>query len=80
VRRIVTVPVPSGPETGHDPEALAALAAWAGLNAEAATDVESAIRRLQEVEGLPLRILICGSLYLAGHVLALQEGVAPQTN
>jgi len=80
VRRIVTVPVPSGPEAGHDPEALAALAACAGLNAEAAPDVETAIRRLQEVEGNPLRILICGSLYLAGLVLAQQEGVQPQTN
>ena len=28
----------------------------------------------------PLRILICGSLYLAGHVLALQDGVTTQTN
>jgi hypothetical protein len=24
--------------------------------------------------------LICGSLYLAGHVLAMQEGVAQQSN
>ena len=36
--------------------------------------------RLQKVEGGPMRILICGSLYLAGHVLALQEGVQAQTN
>jgi dihydrofolate synthase/folylpolyglutamate synthase len=80
VRRIVTVPVPGGPEAGHDAEKLAAVAAWAGLNAEPAPDVEAAIRRLQEVEGAPLRILICGSLYLAGQVLALQEGVQPQAN
>jgi dihydrofolate synthase/folylpolyglutamate synthase len=80
VRRVVTVPVPGGPEAGHDPEKLAALAAWAGLNAEAASDVEGAIRRLQDVEGHPLRILICGSLYLAGQVLALQEGVQQQMN
>ncbi len=80
VRRIVTVPVPGAPESAHEPEKLAALAAWAGFNAEAAADVETAIRRLQEREGQPLRILICGSLYLAGQVLALQEGVQPQTN
>jgi folylpolyglutamate synthase/dihydropteroate synthase len=27
-----------------------------------------------------MRILICGSLYLAGQVLALQEGAQAQTN
>ena len=45
-----------------------------------APDVETAIRSLQESEEEPLRILICGSLYLAGHVLALQEGVQAQMN
>ena len=48
--------------------------------ADAAPDVESALTRLQKVEGRPMRILICGSLYLAGHVLALQEGVQAQMN
>ena len=43
-------------------------------------DVEAALARLQKVEGRQLRILICGSLYLAGHVLALQEGVQAQMN
>ena len=80
VRRIVTVPIPGDPKSAHEPEKLAALVAWAGFNAEAASDVETAIRRLQEREQQPLRILICGSLYLAGQVLALQEGVQPQTN
>ena len=41
---------------------------------------DSAFARLQKLEGGPLRILICGSLYLAGHVLALQEGVQAQMN
>ena len=40
----------------------------------------AAIRRLQQPKAGPLRILICGSLYLAGHVLALQEGVQAQMN
>jgi dihydrofolate synthase/folylpolyglutamate synthase len=47
---------------------------------DAAPDVEAAIARLQKVERCPLRILICGSLYLAGHVLALQEGAQAQMN
>ncbi|MBX9588678.1 MAG: bifunctional folylpolyglutamate synthase/dihydrofolate synthase [Hyphomonadaceae bacterium] len=80
VRRVVTVPVPGGPESAHEPGELAAIAASVGLNAEPAPDVEAAIRRLQEEDVAPLRILICGSLYLAGHVLALQEGVQAQMN
>lgn len=80
VRRIVTVPVSGGPETTHEPAALAAVANSAGFTAEAGSDVEDAIRRLQKAQGGPLRILICGSLYLAGHVLALQEGVQAQAN
>jgi dihydrofolate synthase / folylpolyglutamate synthase len=79
VRRVVTVPIPNS-EAALSPGALAGLAAAAGLDAEPAGDVEGAIRRLQEIEGRPLRILICGSLYLAGHVLALQEGVQAQAN
>ena len=80
VRRIATVPIPGAPEAAHEPAALAAIAASAGFTAEPAADVEDAIRRLQSAQGGPLRILICGSLYLAGHVLALQEGVQAQAN
>jgi dihydrofolate synthase/folylpolyglutamate synthase len=80
VRRVVTVPNPGSPDAAQDPVALAKMAASLGLAADAAPDVEAAIARLQKVEKGPLRILICGSLYLAGHVLALQEGVQAQMN
>jgi dihydrofolate synthase / folylpolyglutamate synthase len=80
VRRVVTVPVPGSHDRPRDPQALAEIAAAAGFAAEPATDAEAAIRRLQQAEGGPLRILICGSLYLAGQVLALQEGVQAQLN
>ena len=80
VRRVVTVPIPGAHEATHDPVALAKIAASVGLAADAAPDIEAAIARLQKVETGPLRILICGSLYLAGHVLALQEGVQAQMN
>jgi dihydrofolate synthase/folylpolyglutamate synthase len=80
VRRVVTVPVPGSHDRPRDPGDLAAIAAAAGFNAEAAGGVEAAIRRLQQAEEEPLRILICGSLYLAGQVLALQEGVQAQLN
>ena len=80
VRRVVTVPTPGSPEATHEPAALAKVAISVGLAADAAPDVEAALARLQKVEGRPMRILICGSLYLAGHVLALQEGVQAQMN
>jgi dihydrofolate synthase / folylpolyglutamate synthase len=80
VRRVVTVPNPGSPEATYDPIALAKVAQSVGLAADAATDVEAALVRLQKSEGRPLRVLICGSLYLAGQVLALQEGVEAQTN
>ena len=80
VRRVATVPVSGSPESARAPEDLAAVAASLGFNAEPVDGVEEAIRRLQEAEEEPLRILVCGSLYLAGHVLALQEGVQPQMN
>jgi dihydrofolate synthase / folylpolyglutamate synthase len=80
VRRVVTVAVPGAHDRPRDPAELATVARDAGLTAEAAGDVEAAVRRLQQAEGKPMRILICGSLYLAGQVLALQEGVQAQLN
>jgi dihydrofolate synthase/folylpolyglutamate synthase len=79
-RHVVTVPVPGAHEAPRDPAALAAIAAHAGFAAEPAADVVAALRRLRDLEPGPLRILICGSLYLAGQVLALQEGVQAQAN
>ncbi len=80
VRCIATVPIPGAPEAAFAAGELAAVAASTGFDAEPATDVEAAIRRVQELTEGAARILICGSLYLAGHVLALQEGVQSQAN
>jgi dihydrofolate synthase/folylpolyglutamate synthase len=80
VRRIATVPISDAPEAAHEPAKLAALAQAAGFTATPADGVEDAIRDLQQAEGGPMRILICGSLYLAGQVLVLQEGAQAQTN
>lgn len=69
-RRVVTVPVPDT-AAGFPPADLAAAARNAGLSATPAPGV------LEALEGLPRdsspRILICGSLYLAGEVLRLAE-------
>ncbi|WP_306117467.1 MULTISPECIES: folylpolyglutamate synthase/dihydrofolate synthase family protein [unclassified Roseitalea] len=70
-RHVFTVPVP-GTEAGADPGFLADQALAAGLSAEPMDDVPAALRLLTESwNGLerPPRIVICGSLYLAGEVL-----------
>jgi dihydrofolate synthase / folylpolyglutamate synthase len=79
-RRVVTVPIPTGPEAAYAPDELAAVAVSMGLDATPAADVETALRGLQGEDDPAQRILICGSLYLAGQVLALQEGVQAQAN
>ena len=79
-RRVMTVPIPASPEAAYAPDELAGLAASIGLEARPADGVDAAISSLQGPDAPPQRILICGSLYLAGHVLALQEGVQAQAN
>jgi dihydrofolate synthase/folylpolyglutamate synthase len=73
VRAIYTVPIPGATEAPHTQENLAETARVAGMQA---TDRENVIDALQTIAALPKgpkRVLICGSLYLAGHVLALQQ-------
>ena len=79
-RYVITVPVPGAHQPPHHPEALAGAAHEAGLDATAAADIAAALAIAQSVDDGPLRILICGSLYLAGHVLALQDGQETQSN
>jgi dihydrofolate synthase/folylpolyglutamate synthase len=79
-RHVVTVPIAGAHEATHAPEVLADAARSVQLSAESAGSVDQALRRLDQLHAGPKRILICGSLYLAGEVLALQDGVAPQPN
>lgn len=79
-RRIVTVPIPGTHEGTFDPAELAGIAASLDIPAEPTQDIQSAIKLAQAGTTGPMRILICGSLYIAGHVLSLQEGVAAQAN
>lgn len=62
-------------EAALDPEALAAAARRAGLPAEARGDVRTALDAALAGGGPPPHVLIAGSLFLAGEVLALD----PQT-
>lgn len=77
VRGIYTVPIPGAHEAPHNQEKLAEVAQNAGMQA---IDRESVIDALETIAALPKgakRVLICGSLYLAGHVLTLQEQGLP---
>jgi dihydrofolate synthase/folylpolyglutamate synthase len=79
-RHVIGVPIPGAHEAPFSPEALAEAAHSVSLSAEPAASVEAALKHIDALDPGPKRILITGSLYLAGHVLALQEGVEPQAN
>ncbi|RLQ89639.1 bifunctional folylpolyglutamate synthase/dihydrofolate synthase [Notoacmeibacter ruber] len=78
VKRVFTVPVPDS-DASVPNDALAARAIEAGLPAEPIHSVANALKLLsanQEPHDTAPRILICGSLYLAGAVLK-ENGTLP---
>ncbi|HKB00128.1 MAG TPA: folylpolyglutamate synthase/dihydrofolate synthase family protein [Methyloceanibacter sp.] len=70
VERVYTVPIPSEPNA-FSAEALAEIARAEGFDVTAASSVPDALLKSQGALSGPGRVLICGSLYLAGHVLKL---------
>jgi dihydrofolate synthase / folylpolyglutamate synthase len=69
-RHIIAVPIP-GRDNAMPPDRLADAARALGMRVEVAASVEAALQRLSGLAyEVPPRILITGSLYLAGHVLA----------
>jgi dihydrofolate synthase/folylpolyglutamate synthase len=68
VRSITTVPVPNEPASRAPAEA-ARLVAELGFEARPAANVADALAGIVAREAGAARVLICGSLYLAGHVL-----------
>ena len=68
VRSVQTVAIP-GEANSLSAEQVAGVAESEGILAQAAPSVAAAVRTLAKQDG-PARILICGSLYLAGTVLA----------
>lgn len=69
---VVTLTIPDQ-QNALGAQDLAAIARGLGLDAEPAGSIEEAISVAGQVRPAP-RILICGSLYLAGHALALHAG------
>lgn len=74
-RKVVTLTIP-GEHSAWSGADLAAAARTQGLETESADTLKDALNRVgrwTQGEARPPRILICGSLYLAGHVLAQSE-------
>ncbi len=75
-RHIIAVPVPDN-ENAMPPQTLADAARLLDLRADVADSVEAALQLIAKLAyEAPPRILIAGSLYLAGHVLAV-NGTLP---
>ncbi len=75
--RVVCVDIP-GQEQGLAAHELAALACKAGLAASTAATLEDALRAAARLRpDTPVRVVIAGSLYLAGHALALDGEPLP---
>ncbi len=68
-RALIAVPI--GQEKTLDPDALVATARRVGITAQSAASIEDALAMVRALELAPApRVLITGSLYLAGAVLA----------
>jgi dihydrofolate synthase/folylpolyglutamate synthase len=63
------VPIPEG-HSAYTPEEACAKAAEVGLDCLPASSIGAALEDLLATQPAPMRILICGSLYLAGAVLS----------
>jgi len=73
--KVITVPVPDTKKSFSASE-LAAIATRAGLNAQATDGLDAALAACHSDGTGTRRIMICGSLYLAGHVLARHRGIS----
>ena len=76
-RHIIAVKIPEQ-DNGMAPDVLADAARRLGMRVETASSVEAALGAIAKLAyEIPPRILITGSLYLAGHVLS-ENGTLPQ--
>jgi dihydrofolate synthase/folylpolyglutamate synthase len=74
--RVFTVPSPS--EAGASPEGLVIAARLAGVAAEPCGSIMAGLDRALAEDGPAPHVVICGSLYLAGEVLAASPETWPR--
>jgi dihydrofolate synthase/folylpolyglutamate synthase len=72
VERVYTVPIPEE-QNAFGAEELAEIAASEGFTVTDAKSVPHALLQSRAAFSEPGRVLICGSLYLAGHALKLHR-------
>jgi dihydrofolate synthase / folylpolyglutamate synthase len=72
IDHVFTVPIP-GEMSAFPPHTLTQLARDAGFKATTTNGVRHALMQSQAAFARPGKVLICGSLYLAGHVLKLHR-------
>lgn len=80
VRAITAIEIEGAGEQYQAVRGITVAADALGIQVREAVTIEAAIAAAVRSHGGPCRILICGSLYLAGAVLALEQGVTPQAN
>ncbi|KQN31272.1 bifunctional folylpolyglutamate synthase/dihydrofolate synthase [Sphingomonas sp. Leaf34] len=71
IGHVIAIPVPG--HAHHAPEALAAIARTCGATADTAPSPADALDRIAAGSDQPNLVLIAGSLYLAGEVLAAND-------
>ncbi|NIJ07458.1 dihydrofolate synthase/folylpolyglutamate synthase [Sphingomonas vulcanisoli] len=71
--KAVIHPMPIAGHAAHDPGAIATAAAIHGLAVASNDGLEATLRAIADEAQAPLTVLIGGSLYLAGEVLAANE-------
>ena len=78
VQKVLTITIP-GEQNAIPAADLAQQAIAAGLDAQSCRGLEEAVRLAGQItgQGNPARVVIGGSLYLAGNVLALHRGETP---
>jgi dihydrofolate synthase/folylpolyglutamate synthase len=67
-RQVIAIPIP-GHENSYDTVSLASSAAEGGTFASVSPSLEDALQEIEMAAGEPARVLVCGSLYLAGYSL-----------
>ncbi len=70
---IIAVNIPDN-SNSHTPMRIVDDAKTLGISATKEIDLHNALERAQESSKNPKRILICGSLYLAGYVMKIHRG------